>query len=123
MSEQVHTSSEYILSASLDSLAVERLPGEPARTVMWSWLAGFQGAKVRGTAHEVFVNSGDYKARVHGFAIRLESEVQIHGMVNGVALGTSIANCLRITFEARELDFQMRAIRQCMNMNQWFPLL
>ena len=55
-------------------LTVERLPGEPAGTVMWSWLAGFQGAEIGGTAREVFVDGGDYNARVHGFALRLEAE-------------------------------------------------
>src|SRR6059036_1461809 len=45
----------------ISGLAVERLPGEPAGTVMWGWLAGFQGAEVRGTAREIFVDSGDHK--------------------------------------------------------------
>src|SRR5438128_4759241 len=67
-------------------LAVERLPGEPARTVMRGWLAGFQGAEVRSTASEVFVDSGDHNARVHGFAIRLQREVQIHGVVNRITV-------------------------------------
>jgi len=50
------------------------------------WLAGFQGAEVRSTARKVFVDGGDHNARVHGFAIRLQHEVEIHGVVNGVAI-------------------------------------
>ena len=40
-------------------LTIERLPGEPAGTVMRGWLAGFQRAEVRATAREIFVDSGD----------------------------------------------------------------
>ena len=53
---------------------------------MRDWVAEFQCAEVRGAAGEVFVDGRDHNARVHGFAICLQREVQIHGMVNGVAI-------------------------------------
>ena len=40
-------------------LAVEWLPGEPARTIVWRWLAALQGAEIWGAAREVFVDRGD----------------------------------------------------------------
>ena len=67
------------------SSPIERLPVQPARPVSRRRLAHFDRAEVRRAAGESVVDRGNGDAGVHGFAGRLQPEVQIHGVIHRVA--------------------------------------
>src|SRR2546425_13342260 len=67
--------------------AIERLPGEPTRAVVWRRSAGFEGAQVWRPACEILVNRWNQHPGVDGFAGRAEGAAKILGAIDGVALG------------------------------------
>src|SRR4051794_23173638 len=66
---------------------VKGLSFQPPRTVPGLWLPDFQCAQVRRTTGEAVVHGGNQHARIDCLARRFESEVQVHGVIDSVAVG------------------------------------
>ena len=83
-------------------LTVKRLPFEPPWPVCRLWLADFQRARVRRTAGKAVVHRRNQYPRIHRLACRLELKVQVHGVIDRVAIGWIGRSQ---SFKVAEIDF------------------
>lgn len=92
-------------------LPVKRLPFEPPWSVLRLWLSDFQCAQVRRTALEAVVHGWNQDTRIHRLAFRLKLKVQVHCVIDRVAIGGIWGN---LSLKSVEIDFDsVRLLHRC----------